>query len=297
MREKNIVLFGASEFGKKTFQRYKNKKNINIVAFSDNDISKHNKKFLNTKVVSPLELLSLNYDEIIISSMYDDEIFDQLIELGIKKELISVSAVINNHTPFGEGERLDMAHELLLFICDLFNKNSIEYHLDHGTLLGIIRDKTLLPWDKDIDFAMPSNEMDKILNILENTLRHFNSKYCKNNNWSYNLRDDGVIRIDKDFIFKQKTIKIFNDYNEKLTNGFDLDIKFKNEYNQKLYWTVGNRVLVSSQEICFPSASIEFNNYKLKVPKDTGKYLVSLYDNWKIPNKEWTYRQYANINR
>jgi len=297
MKRKNIILFGASEFGKKTFDRYTNQKDVNIIAFSDNDAKKHNTKFLDIEVVSPLDILNLDYDEIMISSMYDEEIFEQLIQMGIKKDLISVSSVINNHTPFGNGKRLEMAHELLLYTCELFNKNDIEYHIDHGTLLGIVRDDTLLSWDKDIDFAMPSNQLEKTLDILKESLKSFKSIYCKNNNWSYYLRDDKIVNIDKNFTLKPMTIKIFNDYDEELTNGFDLDIKFKYKYNNKLYWTVEPRTLVSNQDICFPSSYIEFKNCKIKVPKNTDKYLVSLYGNWKVPIKEWTYRQYTNINK
>lgn len=296
MKKRNIILFGASEFGKKTFERCKNQNDISIIAFCDNDANKHNTKFLGVKVVPPLDILNLDYDEVIISSMYDNEISEQLLQMGIKEDLISVSPVITNHTPFGKGKRLEMAHELLFYACDLFNQNNIEYHIDHGTLLGIVRDDTLLPWDKDVDFAMPSNQLEKTLDILKVSLKNFKSIHCKNNNWSYYLRHDLVVDIDKDFTLKPVTIKIFNDYDEGLTNGFDLDIKFKYEYHNKLHWNVGHRTLVSDQDVCFPSSSIEFKNCKLKLPRDVDKYLISLYGNWKVPNQEWTYRQYNNIN-
>ncbi len=46
-------------------------------------------------------------------------------------------------------------------ICGLLNKNEINYWICHGTLLGIIREGRLLPWDHDIDFAVWDNETDK----------------------------------------------------------------------------------------------------------------------------------------
>ncbi len=36
----------------------------------------------------------------------------------------------------------------------LLNVNKIEYWICHGTLLGIIRDNELIPWDHDIDIAV-----------------------------------------------------------------------------------------------------------------------------------------------
>lgn len=58
---------------------------------------------------------------------------------------------------------------VFLDICNLLNKNNINYWVCHGTLLGIIRESRLLPWDHDIDFAVWEYETDKnkIVSILE----------------------------------------------------------------------------------------------------------------------------------
>ena len=37
---------------------------------------------------------------------------------------------------------------------NLLNKYKIKYWLCHGTLLGIIRDNSLIEWDNDIDIAV-----------------------------------------------------------------------------------------------------------------------------------------------
>lgn len=39
-------------------------------------------------------------------------------------------------------------------VINLLKKNKISYWLCHGTLLGIIRDNKLIPWDHDIDIAV-----------------------------------------------------------------------------------------------------------------------------------------------
>jgi len=36
---------------------------------------------------------------------------------------------------------------------NLLNKHKIKYWLCHGTLLGVIRDNSLIEWDNDIDIA------------------------------------------------------------------------------------------------------------------------------------------------
>ena len=36
---------------------------------------------------------------------------------------------------------------------EVLNKLKIDYWVCHGTLLGIMRDKSLIPWDNDIDIG------------------------------------------------------------------------------------------------------------------------------------------------
>jgi phosphorylcholine metabolism protein LicD len=46
-------------------------------------------------------------------------------------------------------------------VVEILNKNNINYWLCHGTLLGVIRENRLLPWDHDIDFAFWADEYSK----------------------------------------------------------------------------------------------------------------------------------------
>ena len=44
---------------------------------------------------------------------------------------------------------------------NLLNENKISYWVCHGTLLGLIRDGNLIPWDHDIDLAVWEHEYKK----------------------------------------------------------------------------------------------------------------------------------------
>ena len=50
-------------------------------------------------------------------------------------------------------------------VCALLRQHNVNYWVCHGTLLGIIREGRLLPWDHDIDFAVWDFEVSKELII------------------------------------------------------------------------------------------------------------------------------------
>ena len=53
-------------------------------------------------------------------------------------------------------------------VIKILNQNSINYWICHGTLLGITRDKKLIPWDHDIDVAVWYDEIskEKVINLM-----------------------------------------------------------------------------------------------------------------------------------
>lgn len=63
-------------------------KQVNILAYIDNDKSKCNKNIDNVKIFSPQYIKDFNYDYIIIASQYNEEIYKQLINIGIEKHKI-----------------------------------------------------------------------------------------------------------------------------------------------------------------------------------------------------------------
>ena len=50
----------------------------------------------------------------------------------------------------------------------ILEKNNIQYWLCHGTLLGIVRDNELIPWDTDIDIGVwySKNLNEKLKTIM-----------------------------------------------------------------------------------------------------------------------------------
>ena len=83
---------------------------------------------------------------------------------------------------------LDKLHFVLVEILDYFvsicEKNNLRYFLVYGTALGAYRHKGFIPWDDDLDVAMPRKDYQKFLEIMQ----HTNDDYIlqnegNENNW------------------------------------------------------------------------------------------------------------------
>jgi len=83
---KPILLFGAGQMGDIYYKNCK-KNDISILGIFDNDIAKHSKVFAkNFKVKTPRDLDTFSRDtQIIVTSIFDEEIIKQLKKLGFSK--------------------------------------------------------------------------------------------------------------------------------------------------------------------------------------------------------------------
>ena len=60
--------------------------------------------------------------------------------------------------------------DMLIEFDALCKKHQLQYWLDSGTLLGAVRHQGFIPWDDDIDLAMPVEDYNKFLKIANSEL-------------------------------------------------------------------------------------------------------------------------------
>jgi phosphorylcholine metabolism protein LicD len=186
-----------------------------------------------------------------------------------------------------EGKIAEIAEKMLLKICEILEKEKIPYVLEGGTLLGIVREKRLLPWDNDLDITITDDYLEKLLKAKKYMwLAGFRTRVRFHN------RDIGPFKKGQVRLIKVSTRKFFFIKGIKL-----LDIFIKTKESGQYFWVVGvkNPVLKSAEARYYEKfATVGFNNAKLSIPYDFDDYLSYRYGDWKKPVKEWNFKKDDN---
>ncbi len=182
-----------------------------------------------------------------------------------------------------KGKYAKIAKKMMKTITLILEKEGIPYILEAGTLLGIVRENRLLPWDDDVDITISKKYENKLLKALKN-----------HKLWKYKVR---VKRYNRDLkYFKKDELRIIKIKHFSLPffqSDVNVDIFLKRLIDDEYYWTVGIKrpVLKSVPRRFYEEfTKIEFNGKFYMVPKDYKGYLTEHYGDWQTPVKKWNFK-------
>jgi len=191
----------------------------------------------------------------------------------------------------------------------IFKENNVEYWLDCGTLLGVIRDKKFIPWDtSDIEFYMFYKKKEDILKILKSLkeegfelivydLNNPRRGVCIKDKKGWGHMSFGWFKktplnrfcsflcyyLPK-FIRKRImnfTHKYYSNSKSEIIRPFDGDKRV----NHKLSCMVRNWLPIF---FCWKLEDVDFYDFKVTVPKKSEDLLYFRYGpDWKIPKKKY----------
>lgn len=64
----------------------------------------------------------------------------------------------------------DIVLEIYSQLYEIAKKNNISLYVAYGSLLGVVRDKNMLPWDRDIDTVIQFDDVFRLINALNKEL-------------------------------------------------------------------------------------------------------------------------------
>jgi phosphorylcholine metabolism protein LicD len=183
-----------------------------------------------------------------------------------------------------EGQSHRKALQMLEEITRLMEKSHLNYWLEGGTLLGIVRENRLLPWDNDLDLSIRSNELGTVMRLrLSIWLKGYRIRVRRHPVADPPLAA-GTVRL-----LKITTRRWFF-----LNGDVRMDVFVKYKSDNEYLWTVGkkNRVKKSVPARFYESlTTINFNGKTYQIPLDYDGYLSYRYGDWRTPVQEWNFRK------
>ncbi len=176
------------------------------------------------------------------------------------------------------GRYYRIARRMLLNTADILNAGEINYFLDAGALLGLVRDGDLIPWDDDLDMSMPVTELPK-----------FRKRYNQLRIRGWRVTEDSVMPADGP-AWKRgdpRSIKIRNRNALFFGRGrivMDMTLTYpKGDY----YWRGAmGKIWRIPRHFYDRHAHIQFGGKPIRIPYQVEDYLKFLYGDWQVPNKD-----------
>ena len=127
-------------------------------------------------------------------------------------------------------------------ICD---ENDLDYYIIGGTFLGAIRHKGFIPWDDDMDIAMPRSDFEKFKEISSKCLPQNMKLVTFENDEKYRYYLPRIVDLDTKII--EKRYSKLNETSHLFIDIFPIDGTPNNKLLRKIYFfrVLFNRMLVS----------------------------------------------------
>jgi len=217
--------------------------------------------------------------------------------------------------------------ESLKKVKNILEKKDIDFWLDTGTLLGAIREKKFIQWDKDIDIGVFYKDIKKIKECfkelknsgfeifyfkIEKFIKILNS-YCEIDLNLYDIKEGNAIKtyyihnkIGRiiDYLRWILTIDKIEYKKSNAPKKFTKKISMARKKSPKIFLRPTNKILeilyrkIGSKKVNIEIPKkffttledIKFYNLTFKIPNNTEKYLEYRYGkDWRVPNKNYIY--------
>lgn len=211
----------------------------------------------------------------------------------------------------------------LITLIDILTEYKINYWVCHGTLLGIIRDKELIPWDHDIDVGVIENKKNRMtlpVILKKSGFKQVKKTFLKNdgmlkfikkggrevdiNFYKINLRNKTAYvrwHIPKNLFMRTVDVLSFaKNYKGNYAQFINFFGFSENFFLRLKKYLVLKKIFYShagyshKQDYALKLNKYNFDGLEIYIPKNFKNYLKDLYGkNWKIPIKNYNWIKHS----
>lgn len=276
------IIFGAGEAGKAAMQYLQ--REYHVLGFADNNQDLRGTYHSDLLIELPSYWENLKFDKIFIASEYFEVIRKQLVDThGFSPSTIEILCANKiKKTKLGNQQTKQIAHYLLKHISTVLLDNNIAHYIDGGTLLGIIRDNALIPWDDDIDFAISSLDIETVKELILQFLPKL--KGLTSCEWTLDVLPT-VKQYKSIPIPSTRGLKLRPVVLDNTLPMVDFFVKYI-ETNE-MYYTLASRGFTMPSSHFMTTELKAFRGHQIRVPSNVETYLTLHYGEWQIPMQNW----------
>lgn len=281
------LLFGAGQ-GAANFM-FACREERTYVGLLDNDVNKHGTAVHGLPVYSPDSIADITFDEIVVTTQWALEVYEQLtkkIGLPESKVIMPEKSKLKklNQEPFSHPPTLQLGRDIVKQISALALVQNVPLVVDFGTLLGLVRDGDIIPWDDDIDFAAPQESANKVKVLLQQFILQnasevdwFIQELVDNqgqvSGYLLNFTDNKQQRVPFTTSFSLRNIK---------------DGQAKHMPSLGMWYAPAAHFEKSAEYL--------WQDCLIPVPNEYEAYLTFQYGDWQTPKQNMQLSDYAHIN-
>jgi phosphorylcholine metabolism protein LicD len=182
-----------------------------------------------------------------------------------------------------EGENLKTALKMLKDVTSIFEQAQIKYSVTAGTLLGIVRENRLLPWDRDMDLRIFYQDSEKIVNSFRDIQKA-----------GYKVRMR--FQEKEDPPLKKGDVRLLKIYSRKyyfFKGEVMMDCFIATKFNDQYVWSCGGERKYTKKAVPVKYydnlEKIKFEENEYFAPVERKEYLKFRYGDWQTPKKKWRF--------
>jgi hypothetical protein len=288
-KQQDAFIFGAGTAGQNAYENLK--LNYRILGFIDNDKAKYQSNIDGISIFPPSILSQHPNITLFIASEFFEQIRDQLLSLrllsaGNMKPLSSRLLAANRFEH--EHKSTARALEVLACCCEFLKALSVKHHIDAGTLLGLYRDKQLIPWDDDLDIAIDAS----FAPVVEKALPQLEQQLWLKTHAKWHAQR--LFTVGSFGNVPENAIRAFKIVCEDAAElpAVDFFVKYvEGEYSD---YSLASRGIRMPAELSAAIQSYLCCNYSWPIPAKTADYLQQHYGDWEVPNPDWSLQDLTN---